>query len=170
MSDPFVPPAALPVLLDRLTDLLIDVLNAAARDGWSPGGAEDALHAVDLLIAALRQHGGPLHAALGPVPGCTVAGRAALCDPLPPPPRRGTYGAQREEENGTARFRVWRDARWHDRSPETAAREATEAQAAYDRAVATEKLAKKRAREAAKETLRALDALKARGCSGAARQ
>ncbi|MFJ3128006.1 hypothetical protein ACIPJO_34535 [Streptomyces sp. NPDC086993] len=90
------PRPSLPALLDRMTDLAADVLDAASRDGWSPLGVMSALDTVDVLIAAAAQHGGPLAAALGPVPGCTVAGRAALRDPLPDPPRPHTAAARRE--------------------------------------------------------------------------
>ncbi|MFJ1751142.1 hypothetical protein ACIOJD_33680 [Streptomyces sp. NPDC088116] len=157
MSDSLEP--TLPALLDALADTAADVLNAGAREGWSPVGIYSALDAVDLLIAAARQYGGPLDHALEPVPGCTVAARAALRDPLPDPPRPRTNGTRREEEDGTAQFRAWRDARWH--TPQGEAPEVTAVRAVYERAVAAEKLAKKRAREASRETLRALDAMQA---------
>ncbi|MFJ4745631.1 hypothetical protein [Streptomyces sp. NPDC088775] len=155
------PRPSLPALLDRMTDLAADVLDAATRDGWSPLGVMSALDTVDVLIAAAAQHGGPLAAALGPVPGCTVAGRAALRDPLPDPPRPHTAAARREAEDGMARYRAWRDSRRH--TPQGQPPEALVLRAAYERAVAVETLAKRETREAARETRRALDAMQVHG-------
>ncbi|MYQ86484.1 MULTISPECIES: hypothetical protein [unclassified Streptomyces] len=151
----------LPDLLDRMTDLLADVLDAAGRDGWSPLGVMSALDAVDLLIAAAAQYGGPLAAALEPVPGCTVAARSAVRDPLPDPPWPRTAGARREVEDGTDQFRTWRDARRH--TPQGQPPAMLVLRAAYERAAAAEKHAKRKAREAAAETLRALDAMQTHG-------
>ncbi|MGW2184222.1 hypothetical protein ACWCXX_41105 [Streptomyces sp. NPDC001732] len=142
-----------------MTDLLADVLDAGARDGWTPMGVLSALDAVDILIAAAAQHGDPLATALEPVPRCTVAARAAVRDPLPGPPRPRTAGARQEAADGTDRFRAWRDARRH--TPQGRPPAALVLRAAYERAVAAEAHAKGEARAAARETLRALDAMQA---------
>ncbi|QIQ06572.1 hypothetical protein [Streptomyces liangshanensis] len=110
---PPCPPPGLSELLNTLTDAAIDVLDAGASEGWSPTSVSDALDVVDVLVAAAAQRGGPLAAALEPVPALTAAARRAVRDPLPPAPRPRSYGARLQEADGTARFRAWRDARWH---------------------------------------------------------
>ncbi|MFF2523535.1 hypothetical protein [Streptomyces liangshanensis] len=161
---PSCPPPGLSELLTTLTDAAIDVLDAAARDGWSPGSVDSALDVVDVLVAAAVQHGGPLAAALEPLPALTVAARRALRDPLPPAPRPRTRGAQLEEANGTAGYRAWRDARWHRVLSEPCA--ITMQRAVCERAAATVIEARREARVAAKAALEAkldLAALTRRG-------
>ncbi|MET9483608.1 hypothetical protein [Streptomyces sp. NPDC006638] len=146
-------PPGLSELLDTLTDTAIDVLDAGAREGWSPTSVSDALHVVDVLVAAAAQHGGPLAAALEPVPALTAAARRAVCDPLPSAPRPRSYGARLEEADGTARFRAWRDARWHRVLSESCA--VTVQRAVARRAAATALEARQEAREATAAARRA---------------
>ncbi|MGX1976640.1 hypothetical protein [Streptomyces kronopolitis] len=68
---------------------------------------------IDVLAAALAQRGRPMADVLDQVPVLTAAARDVPSAPLPPVPRRGTAAARREEADGTAAYRAWRDIARH---------------------------------------------------------
>ncbi|MET9097168.1 hypothetical protein ABZX72_34390 [Streptomyces cyaneofuscatus] len=98
---------------DALLDVTIALGEAAETEGWSPSTADHTLGVVDTLCAMLAAHGGPLEASLAQVRAHIGTAQRALREDLPPAPRRGSAAAQLEDEDGTARFRAWRDARVH---------------------------------------------------------
>ncbi|MET9484767.1 hypothetical protein [Streptomyces sp. NPDC006638] len=147
------PPPCLSDLLDRLGDVSMDVLDAGAREGWSPGNVGDAMHVIDILVSAAAQYGGPLAAVLEPLPALTVAARRVLRDPLPAAPHPRSYAARAEKEDGTAQFRAWRDARRHQALAEPC--EVTMQRAVAHRAEATAFQARREGREATAIALQA---------------
>ncbi|MFJ2819076.1 hypothetical protein [Streptomyces sp. NPDC087294] len=161
MRNSDLPP--LPTLLDGLTDTVCDVLDAAARDGWSPMSVSTALGVIDVLVSAASAHGGPLAAALAPIPALTATAQRALADPLPPIPRKGTLAALAEADAGTDTYRTWRDAPVH-RPGNGEPSSLTIARAAFARITAAEAAAHQAAREstaALKQAQRTLTELQA---------
>ncbi|MFF0337965.1 hypothetical protein ACFYUM_35910 [Streptomyces fimicarius] len=105
--------ASLADLVSSLGDTAVDLLEAGEAEGWSPSTADDALGVVDVLCAVLAAHGGPLETSLTQVRAHIAAAQRGVRRDLPPAPRRGSAAAREEEQDGTARFRAWRDARVH---------------------------------------------------------
>ncbi|MFE6732583.1 hypothetical protein ACFVDN_32395 [Streptomyces californicus] len=105
--------ASLTDLVSSLGDTAVDLLETGENEGWSPSAADDALGVVDVLCVALAAHGGPLETSLTQVRAHIAAAQQAIRRDLPPAPRRGSAAARREVQEGTARFRAWRDARVH---------------------------------------------------------
>ncbi|MDG9687807.1 hypothetical protein QC334_34630 [Streptomyces sp. DH18] len=105
--------ASLTDLVSSLGDTVVDLLEAGETEGWSPTTDDDALSFVDVLCVALAAHGGPLETSLTQVRAHIAAAQRGVRRDLPPAPRRGSVAARAEEQDGTARFRAWRDARVH---------------------------------------------------------
>ncbi|MET9974665.1 hypothetical protein ACFYOI_22820 [Streptomyces microflavus] len=105
--------ASLTDLVSSLGDTAVDLVEAGETEGWSPSTADDALSVVDVLCAVLAAHGGPLETSLTQVRAHIAAAQRAVRRDLPPAPRRGSAAARQEDQDGTARFRAWRDARVH---------------------------------------------------------
>ncbi|WP_237329732.1 hypothetical protein [Streptomyces sp. CBMAI 2042] len=99
--------------VESLLDATIAVGEAAETVGWSPSPADDTLSVVDVLCAMLAAHGGPLKASLTEIRAHIKTAQRALREDLPPAPRRGSAAARQEDQDGTSRFRAWRDARVH---------------------------------------------------------
>ncbi|MFJ9690456.1 hypothetical protein ACIRRX_32815 [Streptomyces bacillaris] len=104
--------ASLTDLVSFLGDSVVDLLEAGESEGWSPATADDPLSFVDVLCVALAAHGGHLETSRTQVRAHIAAAQRGVRRDLPPAPRRGSAAA-REEQDGTARFRAWRDARVH---------------------------------------------------------
>lgn len=137
-------------LLDTLTDATIDVLDAGARDGWSPATVDHALGVVDILVAAAAQHGGPLAAALEPLPTLTAAARRALSEDPPPAPRPGSPAARAEATDGSAVYRAWWEGRQYFPPLRAEPSAVTVQRAAYERAAATKIITREAARTASR--------------------
>ncbi|MFJ8848371.1 hypothetical protein ACIRFF_36420 [Streptomyces cyaneofuscatus] len=100
-------------LVSSLGDTDIALLEAGETEAWSPSSVDEALSVVDVLCAVLAAHGGPLETSLAEARAHIAAAQRGVRRDLPPVPRRGSAAARQEDQDGTARFRAWRDARVH---------------------------------------------------------